>query len=1141
MANRSLPQALDLYHQFGWKDAKQEDLPNLPIGDAAQQKLAVQGLKSGDWDTFEATGSHGRYVSLLGDADQSRLALFGLRCGITARRYVQINRFILNRVTQKVQAECIAQRGAAFVQSFMAEAARGTVNDADTTIFVDEEHNFTSLLLVSGDWGFDVPLPEHVNYLRVWAMAASAVMNLDVVKLFEKPYTNPVSSFDELKNRLTWEDLEPRFLEHLEAAVNNQVPMSGPLGHVVAEALRREMITRATAVKWVADAVESTTRTGARRRMVEMCKELEVTDEELLAHANSLAGAVSAGDGSYLQYFGVRLIGIVPDENLCDVALPGLYSTVLKAQRMVLKALAERPTPTLDVCEVLQPRIVELAGAKDRQVARAANGVLTVWVLAQDPGITDAPTEADDLPTASLWQPTPPLWKLERFEVPEATVEQITHNVALVERDMYDVHALERLLAQVVELAIRDEGAAKRACRSSSWAWGWLDSLLKWAKDAPAPQGVRETTDPWSAITEVRGNLIVKNLGSYPCVLSTPSFVDCSISREDFFARLDLFQETGQAVAAPDLALALYRLDLDGCNTDTLADSARRYSDIPILISADQTSKKSVGVVVAEYLASPVVEPPLQTGQGWANGEKRAQWVTKQHPTPPTFLTLGIHKQQLTPHRWSEMAIIHPRWDDAAYTEMSWTRQADQQRLNVLAAHAAHRKYPLTPAIAVNLLGCVRPTARKTLSTVGESIRQAWDRGLLHPGVVDVDRLDWVIGDTHFKGLAQPLLELAYDGLLSIIWPLFDALLYRASPIEKPVPGASDIAEAMAELAPYVAAALKEKKAPEWAALVPGARAFAAKKGGSKTVRAAKAIVAALPESPAHDDSPHQADEFKPAPAETVTTRKWKQATACSRLVDTHAKLHTVAARSVASSGYGKNLRSADLWLVSPVETPEGEKLYIRSLTDFSDFRFNDTIFVSTAENPKPSYLQEEPWQLFHSDGAWAVSRRRQAPGGGQFPITDVVLTATLVFATHDDADDVTEFLLHELSRNEVSSGDISQVMRRLLPRKEFNPHRLFTLVSVNAEFLPYLWPIVTESIAHAAQLIQAGSAAPSWLKKALGSAMKYVKELSKATDEGLVDDSFWESVALVATSQASDAITILAKKIVKHRQPQLD
>ena len=106
--------------------------------------------------------------------------------------------------------------------------------------------------------------------------------------------------------------------------------------------------------------------------------------------------------------------------------------------------------------------------------------------------------------------------------------------------------------------------------------------------------------------------------------------------------------------------------------------------------------------------------------------------------------------------------------------------------------------------------------------------------------------LDWQEEVTNLLGIAEVLVELAQDDMLALSWQLLDDFLSLAAKRPRVPRGANELTEAMEQLAPSVAAAIRDGIAPVAAAKVPGLRSFAAKTGNSKVVLAARNAIKVL-------------------------------------------------------------------------------------------------------------------------------------------------------------------------------------------------------------------------------------------------------------------------------------------------------
>lgn len=126
------------------------------------------------------------------------------------------------------------------------------------------------------------------------------------------------------------------------------------------------------------------------------------------------------------------------------------------------------------------------------------------------------------------------------------------------------------------------------------------------------------------------------------------------------------------------------------------------------------------------------------------------------------------------------------------------------------------------------------------------AVIEAWERGLLRPGIPDARYLDWERTPHSLAAFARVALELAEDGLASVVWPVLDDLITASLAQQRMLPGTADVAEALADLAPEAVAAVAAGLAGRDVLAVPGLRALAERPGSSRAIAAARAAVAML-------------------------------------------------------------------------------------------------------------------------------------------------------------------------------------------------------------------------------------------------------------------------------------------------------
>ena len=76
--NPKLKDAVAIFKELGWEKASPENVLQLPLGTAEQKRVALAGLKSGDWSEYSVEKKC--FCSHF-DVEESKLALFAIRAG----------------------------------------------------------------------------------------------------------------------------------------------------------------------------------------------------------------------------------------------------------------------------------------------------------------------------------------------------------------------------------------------------------------------------------------------------------------------------------------------------------------------------------------------------------------------------------------------------------------------------------------------------------------------------------------------------------------------------------------------------------------------------------------------------------------------------------------------------------------------------------------------------------------------------------------------------------------------------------------------------------------------------------------------------------------------------------------------------
>lgn len=176
--NPDLEQAIDIFKKLGWNTASFDEVMTLPLGTPEQQKIALKGLRTGDWDGYGTTDS-GRWgwISAI-DVNSALLALFATRIGVGVKRAIEV----LPSELHELKAAIIQERGEKFAGDFVTEVF---TRNRGNNVFMDE-----AALEVVLRMGLDHPKTE--IFYGTWARELRRALDNGINPL-PSNYLNPHS------------------------------------------------------------------------------------------------------------------------------------------------------------------------------------------------------------------------------------------------------------------------------------------------------------------------------------------------------------------------------------------------------------------------------------------------------------------------------------------------------------------------------------------------------------------------------------------------------------------------------------------------------------------------------------------------------------------------------------------------------------------------------------------------------------------------------------------------------------------------------------------------------------------------------------------------------------------------------------
>ncbi len=1061
-----LTAALAVFEELGWPGAGIDDVMSLPLGSADQRRIARTGLASGEWDM-----DHGQ--------DRDLLCLFAIRVGVPAGRAAQLIE-THPRADPATVMRVLIDRGERFAAGFVREATRPRRSRGVSRYAIGVRSHFR------------LPVPDDAVYLREWSWVTYGLLHPTTSAATTA--TAPTAGMAPL---IGLDDLERDFAQHVRIAATSSGQFGG-FGDLMVLGVQRDWLDRSEALDLAFVALDSAQRPGDRKEwLAALTAGLGVTESEVLGRSDSVLTILSVSDPGTVEAFAPILIASSDDDIGGQALVFGLAASTKKARRAVLRAAKERSTPP---DEGTVAGVQALTHDRDPAMAKAAQQVLDAWGVAdpqdQEPGARALDGDAaDDPPVLGLWQPTPPVWAMPPFDVGPVSEESLTQAAAeLSQRTAVVVDvAVERFLALANALAYTDPPAARRALAGLRETWSpGLSAVAAWV-NGQDPTADRHGSYSAPLLPAREGNAAAR-LGLVPELLSTPSWQDLSIEPAALVQRLSRYREDRVSATEADLFLALTRLRVDSADAGTI--KKLQALRVPVLRSDGTLMAGTAGSLAAQYCRDPLRPPALTLSDNrrWIAGGVRFARSVEQFPD-----------RIITAWERNIDQAAFPTWGDVTGPVAGWGTDAE---MGLVLRQQARSAEPLPGGLAVNMLAVQRSPHPAAATDAALAVTEAWERGLLVPGIADVTYFGWDATPAGLAGFATAAQELAHEGLLSVLWPVLDDLVVASTRAPRLLPGTAEIVALMTTLLPEVQAALRHQSAPAGALDLPGVRALAARSGSSLALTAARDLLSRLPE-PANN-----AGAVDPEPIVDLE-QVWLPGAGGQPVIDDGATVSLSARDSEHKNLYvdlelpaapGRLYRvrnpihpwlrqgmlaTVDLGALPPTQDP---------------YRATESVTLAWEQRagalvPRPMPQFGQPWQ----------------PRTG--PITSSMVAVWLVGLAQATPGTLA---LSEVSE-QVGAPAVGVAMSQLLGHEDFSPTGIMKLIETRQDLLAVLWPVLTESMAYAASV----PAVPTWLNRVLDAALHVAPTLAAAGGSGRIPDpaASWHGASEVAQRGGSSAV----------------
>ena len=1164
-----LERAVEIYRSLGYEETAYENILSLGIGTKEEQEIARDGLKSGEWVQIKQLSENSYGFASVVDVDLKKLAVFAVRIGVEAKRAANV----IGR-GDETALQAIMARGENYAAHFISAAKSGNRRAWEHSLSV------LGMLCLKLLHRMNLPIPESVEYMKDWA-AASSVILLETKKdyLFDDSFT------------LEKEEILGRFIEHIEKGISLNMPGTGPFPDLLFFGVENHLLSKEAAKEYIFDALYIAKRPGDRKAWVELLDKLGCTEKDFLERAENLIPLLGLGESPLLERIAPVLIENISEELLYPVLISCTSAKVKKTKKMLLNSLLkrEKPKSANDFAEWLSLYLQD----EDKSIAGLAEKLALSWGLVLE-------QEESTKELQGLWRESPKLWEVPRFSLGEGTAESLTDMVALLSdrKECVEDLLFEQFLALANQIAYKNPEEAKISLagipNSDS---GTLWTLGRWARGIETKpveesrqrfwQGEKEIVkiEYRELLTMLRENLF-RTMGQWPCLLSTPSFEDLSISVEDLLERLSLYREEKFSyVSEPDLQLALTRLDMETFSQEDISKCKEERSkcteklkeiDLKIQLPSgeflqDKEGKDILlGELIADYLQDPYVEPDFFPGE-----------------TPYWKVELKMPKSiKALPYRlsYSHNALfsIFPNW--GAYSLTAVHRDFEVyhgQGINL--RQLARRRKPLSKGALMNWIAVFGRLSDENAEDALKANREAWERGLLLPGLADISYLDWSGGElSNLANLAVAMDFMANEGMLSLVWKAACDAVEQSLNSPRILAGTAELVKFLRDYLDEVIFAVEKKLASKEALEMKAIRILAGKSGSSKAVSYAKEILEKLVsieiEQIQSDKNAglreNSGRKDHAALNEDISLINDKGLRENQGTIDNTSKSKTIASVKPPAD-FEKG------WL----PLPEGKELiedHVTFRVKGLELRKNEKVFQFDLDLPEDSDCsyqvviagwlyglahegqvsgtkvdrrgdrngkidaEKEVWLHYDKEkGKIVVSECRNWRGGNNAPLEGEATPYSKLFLSFvvallaQDGDSI--YGAKSLFKELVQAGTLSlktvrEITRLLLSYEEISPAKLVRIVEKESELLSICWGMLWECIKDAGSKTVETGKPPAWINRILDICIYYAAYLREAAKRGYIskEDALWPGLLEMANCSAKSTAVKKAKELAK-------
>jgi len=1152
-----LERAVEIYRSLGYEETAYENILSLGIGTKEEQEIARDGLKSGEWVQIKQLSENSYGFAPVVDVDLKKLAVFAVRIGVEAKRAANV----IGR-GDEIALQAIMDRGENYAVNFISAAESGNRRAWEHSLSV------LGMLCLKLLHRMNLPIPDSVEYMKDWA-AASSVILLGAKKdyLFDESFT------------LEKEEILGRFIEHIEKGISLNMPGTGPFPDLLFFGVENHLLSKEAAKEYIFDALYIAKRPGDRKAWVELLDKIGCAEKDYIDRAENLIPLLGLGESPLLERFAPVLIENISEELLYPVLISCTSAKVKKTKKMLLNSVLKREKPKTanDFAEWLSLYLQD----EDKSIAGLAEKLALSWGLVVE-------QEESNKALRGLWRESTELWEVPRFSLGEETAESLTDMVAVLSdrKECVEDLLFEQFLALANHIAYKNPEEAKMSLlgipNSDS---GTLWTLGRWARGIEIKpveesrqrfwQGEKEFAKmQYRELLTMRRENLFCTMGQWPCLLSTPSFEDLSISVEDLLERLSLYRaEKFSYVSEPDLQLALTRLDMETFSQEDISKCKEDRSkckeerskckeerskcveklqelDLKIQLPSreflqDEEGKDILlGELIAAYLQDPYVEPVFFPGE-----------------TPYWKVELKMPESiKVLPYRLSyshkELFSIFPNRGDYSLTAVHRDFEVYHGQ-GIILRQLARRRKPLSKGALMNWIAVFGRLSDENAEEALIANHEAWERGLLLPGLADISYLDWSGGElSNLANLAAAMDFMANEGMLSLLWKAACDAVEESLNSPRILAGTAEIIKFLRDYLDEVILAVEKKLAPKEALEMKPIRILAGKAGSSKAVSYAKEILEQLVsieteqiqnakkvglrenQGTIDDTSKSKIITFVETPADFE--KVWLPLPEGKELIEDHATFRIKAIE----------LRKKEKVFQFDLDLPEDSDYSYQVVISgwlyglAHEGQVSGTKVDRRGDRNDKIDAEKEVWLHYDKEkGKIVVSEFRNWRGGDKAPLVGEATPYSKLFLSFvvallaQDGDSI--YGAKSLFKELVQSGTLSlktvrEITRLLLNYEEISPAKLVRIVEKESELLSICWVMLWECVKDAGEKTAETGKPPVWINRILDICIYYAAYLREAAKRGSIskEDALWPGLLEMANCGAKSTAVKKAKEL---------